>query len=289
MAFLSMKLKLEQIQPDYESSFRLLLTPQLNEVFYWHFHPEIELVYVEAERGIRHIGDHVSTFYGSDLALIGSNIPHLNFDYGAKTRVETVVIQFPPDYFQVRMAQVPEMQKVQAFMERAKSGLAFDGETKRIVGERMKLIPTLNRFDQFIELLQIFQLLASSESAISLGARPIANNRVLKQQARMARVYQYVEKHFLDKINTERIAEEISLTVPAFCRYIKKTTLLTYTDFVNQYRINYSKQLLLQDKSITSCCYESGFENLSYFNRVFKKQEGISPSEFKKQRIFVDH
>lgn len=277
-----MKLKLEQIQADSERSFRLLLTPQLNEVFYWHFHPEIELVYVEAERGIRHIGDHVSTYYGSDLALIGSNIPHLNFDYGAKTRVETVVIQFPPDYFQGRMGQVPEMQKVLDLMERAKSGLAFDGETKRLVGERMKLIPTLNRFDQFIELLQIFQLLAESETSVSLRVRPIASQQVLKQQERMARVYQYVEKHFQDKINTAQIADEVSMTVPAFCRYIKKTTLLTYTDFVNQYRINHAKQLLLQDISITECCYESGFENLSYFNRVFKKQVGMSPSMFKK-------
>lgn len=284
---MSIKLKLEQIQADSESSFRLLLTPQLNEVFYWHFHPEIELVYVEAERGIRHICNHVSTYYGSDLALIGSNIPHLNFDYGAKTRVETVVIQFPPDYFYVRMSQVPEMQKVQALMERAKSGLAFDGETKRIVGERMKLIPSLNRFDQFIELLQIFQILASSESAISLRARPIASQQVLKQQERMARVFQYVEKHFLDKINTVQIADELSLTVPAFCRYIKKTTRLTYTDFVNQYRINYSKQLLLQDMSITTCCYESGFESPSYFNRVFKKQEGIPPSAYQKNHRVI--
>ena len=79
-----MKLNLEQILPDEDSSFRFLLTPKLNEVFYWHFHPEIELVYVEAERGIRHIGDHISTYEGCDLALIGSYIPHLNFDYGVK-------------------------------------------------------------------------------------------------------------------------------------------------------------------------------------------------------------
>jgi AraC-like DNA-binding protein len=63
---------------------------------------------------------------------------------------------------------------------------------------------------------------------------------------------------------------------------------LTYTDFVNQYRINYSKQLLLQDLSISAICYESGFENLSYFNRVFKKQVGMSPSQFKKQGS-LDH
>ncbi|MEK6548390.1 MAG: AraC family transcriptional regulator [Bacteroidota bacterium] len=276
-----MKLKLEQINPDLDSSFRLLLTPQLNEVFYWHFHPEIELVYVEAEQGIRHIGDHVSTYHGADLALIGSNIPHLNFDYGAKTRVETVVIQFPPDYFRLSLGLVPEMQLVQNLMERAKSGLAFDGETKRLVGAQMKKIPSLPRFEQFVELLQIFQILAQSTEAISLQVRPIASQTVLKQQERMARIHQYVETHFQEKIDTDAMASEVSLTVPAFCRYIKKTTHLTYTDFVNRYRINYAKQLLIQHKNVTECCFEAGFESLSYFNRVFKRFEMVSPSQFK--------
>ncbi len=276
-----MKLKLEQINPDLDSSFRLLLTPQLNEVFYWHFHPEIELVYVEAEQGIRHIGDHVSTYHGADLALIGSNIPHLNFDYGAKTRVETVVIQFPPDYFRLSLGLVPEMQLVQNLMERAKSGLAFDGETKRLVGAQMKKIPSLPRFEQFVELLQIFQILAQSTEAISLQVRPIASQTVLKQQERMARIHQYVETHFQEKIDTDAMASEVSLTVPAFCRYIKKTTHLTYTDFVYRYRINYAKQLLIQHKNVTECCFEAGFESLSYFNRVFKRFEMVSPSQFK--------
>src|SRR5579871_810050 len=78
----SMKAKLENISADQDSSFRILLTPKLNDLFYWHFHPEYEIVYVEAEQGFRHIGDHISKYEGSDLALIGSNIPHLNFDYG---------------------------------------------------------------------------------------------------------------------------------------------------------------------------------------------------------------
>ena len=75
-----MKLTLETTQPDSGSSFRILLNLNLNDIFYWHFHPEIEIVYVEAEKGIRHIGDHISTYQESDLAPIGSYIPHLNFD-----------------------------------------------------------------------------------------------------------------------------------------------------------------------------------------------------------------
>lgn len=278
-----MKLALESIRPDADSSFRFLQTPNLNEVFYWHFHPEIELVYVEAEKGIRHIGDHLATYEGCDLALIGSYIPHLNFDYGVKSTVETVVIQFPSDYFELGLARIPELSRVVGLIERAKQGLAFTGETKRIAGARLKKLHHLDRFSQFVELMRIFEYLASSTDFIELGARPVANALVLKKQARIHQVYQYVETHFLEPINTHSIAEYVSLSVPAFCRYFKQATHLTYTDFVNQYRIRHAQKLLLQGKNVSESCVESGFENLSYFTRLFKKRVGISPSTFKKQ------
>ena len=87
-----MKVKLEEIKPDADSSFKILLTPNLNDLFYWHFHPEYEIVYVEAERGIRHIGDHISNYTESDLVFIGPNIPHLNFDYGVRSAIDGLVL-----------------------------------------------------------------------------------------------------------------------------------------------------------------------------------------------------
>ncbi len=280
-----MKLNLEQIHPDNDSSFRFLLTPKLNEVFYWHFHPEIELVYVEADKGIRHIGEHISTYQGCDLALIGSYIPHLNFDYGVKATVETVVIQFPETYFESGLIRIPELKRVVDLMERAKSGLAFTGETKRIAGVRLKKLQTLDRFHQFMELMSIFQFLAESEEYVDLDVRPISSQTILKQQERMHRIHQFVETNFQKPIDTQQIADEVNLTLPAFCRYFKKTTKLTYTDFVNQYRIQYAKKLLIQDKNVTEACFESGFESLSYFNRIFKKWTGETPSGFRKQRL----
>jgi AraC-like DNA-binding protein len=277
-----MKLNLEQILPDADSSFRFLLTPKLNEVFYWHFHPEIELVYVEADKGIRHIGDHISTYEGCDLALIGSYIPHLNFDYGVKATVETVVIQFPETYFEAGLARIPELQKVVDLMERAKTGIAFTGETKRIAGVRLKKLQYMDRFHQFMELMSIFQFLAVSDEYEDLEVRPISSQSILKQQERMHRIHQFVEMNFQKPIDTQQIAEEVNLTLPAFCRYFKKATKLTYTDFVNQYRVQYAKKLLIQDKNVTEACFECGFESLSYFNRIFKKFAGVSPSAFKK-------
>ena len=280
-----MKLNLEQIHPDNDSSFRFLLTPKLNEVFYWHFHPEIELVYVEADKGIRHIGEHISTYEGCDLALIGSYIPHLNFDYGVKATVETVVIQFPETYFESGLIRIPELKKVVELMERAKTGLAFTGETKRIAGIRLKKLQHLDRFHQFMELMGIFQFLAESDEYVNLDVRPISSQTILKQQERMHRIHQFVETNFQNPIDTQQIANEVNLSLPAFCRYMKKTTKLTYTDFVNQYRIQYAKKLLIQDKNVTEACFESGYESLSYFNRIFKKWTGETPSIFRKQRL----
>jgi len=277
-----MKLNLEQIHPDNDSSFRFLLTPKLNEVFYWHFHPEIELVYVEADKGVRHIGDHISTYQGCDLALIGSYIPHLNFDYGVKATVETVVIQFPETYFEAGLARIPELQKVVDLMERAKTGIAFTGETKRIAGVRLKKLQYMDRFHQFMELMSIFQFLAVSDEYEDLEVRPISSQTILKQQERMHRIHQFVEMNFQKPIDTQQIADEVNLTLPAFCRYFKKATKVTYTDFVNQYRVQYAKKLLIQDKNVTEACFECGFESLSYFNRIFKKFAGESPSEFRK-------
>ena len=100
--------KKEAISSGAGQSFRILLTPRLNDIFYWHFHPEVELVFAEADRGIRHIANHISSWTGSDLALIGSNIPHLNFDYGVKSTVDTVVVQMMEDFLGTAFMDLPE-------------------------------------------------------------------------------------------------------------------------------------------------------------------------------------
>ena len=280
-----MKAKREAISADENSSFRILLTPNLNELFYWHFHPEFEIVYVEADHGFRHIGDHISKYSGSDLALIGSNIPHLNFDYGVKTTVETVVVQMKEDFLGTDFLSLPEMVTIRDLFERARHGLAFYGETKRLTGEKLKQLSSLSHFDQLVLLLQIFYSLAESSEAEQLKAQPIASASILKEQQRLHKVYHFIEAHFQKNIDVNEVAELCHLTTAAFCRYFKRSTHYTFTDFLNQYRINQSKKFLLQDMTVTEACYESGFGNISYFNKTFKKFIGENPSNFKKKHL----
>lgn len=282
-----MKVQREAIKPDVDSSFKILLTPKLNELFYWHFHPEYEIVYVEAENGIRHIGDHISKYEGSDLALIGPNIPHLNFDYGVKTIVETVVVQMKEHFLGQHFFSLPEIASINDLFVRAKSGLAFYGATKKKAGEKLKQLTTQSHFYQLITLLQVFQLLAESNEVISLKTRPIANASVLKEQERMHKIYHYIENHYQQNIDVNKVAKLSNLTTAAFCRYFKKSTHLTFTDFVNQYRINQAKKFLLQNKTVTEVCYNSGFENLSHFNKTFKKFTSENPTAFRKRQTII--
>jgi AraC-like DNA-binding protein len=131
--------------------------------------------------------------------------------------------------------------------------------------------------------LQIFQQLATSSEYEDLCSSPIANASLLKEQKRMHHIYHYIETHYQQNIDVNEMASRVHLTTAAFCRYFKKSTHHTFTDFVNQYRINQAKKLLLHDKNVTEACYSSGFENLSYFNKTFKRITGENPSAFRKR------
>ncbi|MGI9547547.1 MAG: AraC family transcriptional regulator [Flavobacteriaceae bacterium] len=280
-----MKIQLEHIAPDAKSSFGLIHNPRLNDLFYWHFHPEYELVYIEGADGTRHVGDHISAYQESDLVLIGSNIPHLNFDYGVKTDYNKEVLHLSPNFKNTVFTEIPELQKILRLFERSQYGIAFNGSTKTEVGDRLKQLYRLDPFPQFLEVLHIFQILASSQDYELLHDTVYITKYNEKQQKRLREVYAYVDQHYRDKIGIEQVASLCHLEKAAFCRYFKKATGHTFISFLNQYRISQAKRLLLSGQNIGESCYECGFESLSYFNRTFKKVTGENPSEFRK-RIF---
>lgn len=277
-----MKIVLEDIKRLAGSSFRILVNPKLNDFYYWHFHPEYELTYIVAQNGTRRVGNHVGNFEGSDLVFIGSNIPHLNFDYGIKTEYQKVVVQISEDFFKNDLSTTPELASIYQFFENSKRVICIHGKTKSIVGKRLQKVHLLSHFDQFIEVLSIFQLLANTEEMSFLNEVPFENIYNNKEQIRLKIVYEFIESNFQRPISLEEMALKANLSKAAFCRYFKKMTQLTFTEFLNQYRIEQAKRLLKSDKNVTETCFECGFESLSYFNRIFKKVVGKNPIQYKK-------
>lgn len=276
----NMKIKLEEVKMDTGQSFKLF-SPSLRHYFYWHYHPEIELVYVEALSGIRHVGKHISSYVNSDLVLIGPNIPHLNFDYGLETDYKQIVVQLKPDFLQTVIMPTVEFSAINTLLKRAAAGLSFFGETKEKVVEMLKQLKTASQFEALLGLLHIFQVLALSSEAQVLNDEDSTEKWLLNDKIRMGTIYDYVSEHYDKNADVNEVAERVHLSTAAFCRYFKRQTNMTFTEFVNQYRISQAKNLLLQGKSAAEVCYEVGFESTSYFNKLFKTMVGETPVSFR--------
>jgi AraC-like DNA-binding protein len=277
-----MKIQREVVIPGPGQSFRLF-APSLRNYFYWHYHPEYELVYVEAITGIRHVGQHVSSYMDSDLVLIGPNIPHLNFDYGLQIEYRQIVVQHKEDFLGNAFAHTPELAGIEGLFARAAFALSFNGETKRAVASRLKEMQGLSHFEQWIALLRIFQVLADSGEFIQLNAIDTSVKTFLNDKIRMSSVYEYIHSRYDRQPDVNEIAGQVHLSTAAFCRYFKRQTNMTFTDFVNQYRISQAKTLLLQDKSVSEAAFAVGIESVSYFNKLFRRLSGENPSRFKKR------
>lgn len=280
-----MKTQLESISPASKSPFRLLHDPKLNHLFYWHFHPEFELVYIEGASATRHVGNHVSQFSDSDLVLIGSNIPHLNFDHGVTTSYRKEVLHIKPSFREDFVAQFPELQSLERLLELSKYGLAFSGKTKAEVGGLLKQLHRLQPFEFFMHTLEILKRLAVSGEFELLHSTPYVNRYRKKEQDRIRQIYAFVDERYQVKVSVAEVAALSNLTKPAFCRYFKKATGTTFIGFLNQYRISQAKRLMLSGKNVGEACFSCGFESLSYFNRTFKKVTGENPSDFKKRHV----
>jgi YesN/AraC family two-component response regulator len=195
------------------------------------------------------------------------------------------VVQMKENFLGPQFFSLPEMAAVKDLFERAKGGLAFHGKTKRMAGEKLKQLTSIPHFEQLITLLQVFHLLANSAEVEMLKTRPIASAAVLKEQQRLQLVYHFIEANYQNEIDVNAVAKMCHLTTAAFCRYFKKCTHYTFTDFVNQFRINQSKKLLHEGCNVTEACYQSGFANISYYNRIFKKITGENPSAFRRKNF----
>ncbi len=284
-----MKIKkptLKKLSPSFGSS---ILVKQHTEKLdrnnaFWHFHPELELVYVNKGQGKTHIGNHLSYFYNSQLILIGANLPHNGFaDRLTATGTETT-IQFVSEFLGNDFIKIPEMSHVAALFDRAKKGIKFGLETKTIVGHKINKITNYHGLNRVIKFLEILNHLATTPDYTILNADGVALETNPQDSNKINIIYKYVNAHFQQHITLDEIANKVNMTIPAFCRYFKKTTGKTFTQLVNEYRVVHATKLLNESQlSITDICFNCGFNNFSHFNKQFNEITGKSASNYRKE------
>lgn len=229
------------------------------------------------------LGSIFQVFMESDLVLIGPNIPHLNFDYGLTSEYRQIVVQLKAQFQTDVLAGAVELASIEQLFKQARYGVLFKGEVKRKAGLMLKEMQNLNSFERLLKLLEVFQLLARSNERQLLNDRDTSVSLYLNDKVRMGTIYGYIHDRYHEHADVNEIAAAVGLSTSAFCRYFKRQTKMTFTDFVNQYRINQAKTMLLKDVTVTGACYNVGFQSLSYFNKLFNKLEGVGPMAFKKR------
>ena len=250
----------------------------------WHYHPEIELVYVSNGEGKRQVGLHLSNYSDGDLVLIGSNVPHTGFtEYFDQERKE-VVIQFKPEFLGNSIENVFEFKKISKLLELSKQGLVFYGETKKNIGISMLGLQYESNFQQLLTLIRILESLASSDEFTILNKDDFSKSNSIIENERINKIFNYIKINYKDKVYLEEASNLIYMTKPSFCRYFKKHTGKRFTEFLNEYRINNALKLLAQtEMDIKNICYECGFNNFSHFNRLFKNTLNLTPSEYRRK------
>ncbi|MDH6250877.1 AraC-like DNA-binding protein [Chryseobacterium sp. H1D6B] len=276
-----MKVSFERIITSPKSSFRTLHNNSPISEFKWeyHYHPEIELVCVISGSGTRHVGYHKSNYSNGDLVLIGSNIPHSGFGLNSIDPHEEIVLQFREEILQFPEQEV-ETGSIKNLLELSKYGVHYSTAAKKAILPKLRKMVEYEGYKRYLLLLEILFELSMRRDFKLLNDEIMPYTIISKNKTRLENIFTYVEHNYDKDIDIENVAKLANLTLPAFCNFFKKATQITFTEFVNRYRINKACLLMVQDKSISECSYSCGFNNVTYFNRMFKKYTDKTPSEF---------
>jgi AraC-like DNA-binding protein len=286
-----MKPIFEKINKPEDQSFYLeeVIKPYFSDL--WHFHPEIEILYVREGSGTKYVGDSINTFYPGDIVIIGSNTPHVhlcNSDYynlENKLMSGAICIQFMEDFLGKSLQGIPELYKINEFLNEAKRGITFKNRTNNILIKHLEGLPSRRGMDRLLGLLTILDIMSTSNDIKYLSSPDYKPGIINSEDKyRMETIFRYVIQKFPNKIFLEEIASLVNLTPHSFCRYFKSRTTKVFSSFVNEVRIGNSCRMLIENKeSISQVCFASGFNYLSNFNRQFKKIKGMTPSEFQRK------
>jgi AraC-like DNA-binding protein/mannose-6-phosphate isomerase-like protein (cupin superfamily) len=253
----------------------------------WHFHPEFEILYVIEGTGTSFVADSIETFESGDLALIGSNLPHFwrsdeiymnNID---NLRIKYIVIQFPPDFLKDEIINYPEFHSIGELLKRASHGIRFSPDFVMKISKKLKKILRISGFERIILLQELLQELAKTKAYKLLAGELYQNESHSFTNLRLTKVMQFLNTNYQRKIELDKVAGIANLHPAAFCRFFKEKTGKSLSEFVNDLRIGYACRLIIDGKlSVSQISFESGFNNLSNFNRTFKKHTGFTPTNY---------
>ncbi|WP_127125040.1 helix-turn-helix domain-containing protein [Pseudoflavitalea rhizosphaerae] len=287
---------LKEITPLTSSDCFTIFTRTKSEFnFPLHYHEELELNLVINAKGARRIvGSVMEEIDDIDLVLVGSNLPHAWKNHKCESKeIHEITVQFHKDLFDEKMLRRNQLHFIREMFERSKCGILFSRETAKALSGRLKDLQTRQGFDSVMELMSILHDLSVSRNARLISDAAFAQIQPSHNSRRVERVIEYINQNFDKSVQLSDAAKLANMTKVSFSRFFKAQTGMNFIDSLLEIRLGHASRLLIDtNRSIAEVAYHCGFNNISNFNRLFKKKKGCTPKEFREnytyeKRVFI--
>lgn len=251
-----------------------------NEQIGQHEHPEWELSLVAKGTGIRIMGIQKEPFECGEVVLVPPNLSHCwNFnDEGEE--VESITVLFSSRMLNAMATSFPEMEELTQRLTMQNEATRFKGKTQCLLAEIMKRMDGESDAERIVSLLQMLIIMGNCHEKQTVGYN---TNRQSESKQRLKRIETFIKCNYNHNISIDDIARHIGMNRSALCTFFKHHTGITLITYLNRHRMEVAKNLLRHyELTIQEICYESGFCDLPYFCRLFRKNEGMSPGEYRK-------
>ena len=254
-----------------------------------HYHEEYELNFILNAKGSKRVvGDHMEEIEDIELVLIGPNLQHAWFTHKCKSKeINEITIQFHKDLFDEKFLKKNQLSFIRTMFEKSNRGILFSKETSQVLAPRIIGLNKKHGFDSVLELMSILHDLSTSRNMRMLSDSSFNNaGHSFYNSRRVDRTLEYINQNFDKSIKLGEVARLSNMTEAAFSRFFKSKTGMTFIDCLNEIRLgNASRMLIDTSQSVAEIAYNCGFNNISNFNRIFKKRKGTTPKEFRESYI----
>lgn len=262
-----------------------------------HYHEEFELNFISNAKGAKRVvGDHLQEIDDLELVLVGPNLQHAWFTHKCVSKeINEITIQFHKDLFDDKFLNRNQLSFIKNMLEKSVRGILFSKETIAQLAPRIKDLHKHHGFDSMLELMSILHDLSTSRNYRLLSDPGFNTNQNESQHyhsRRIEKTLEYMNKNFDKQISLSEVARLANMSDVSFSRFFKQRTGNTFVDNQTQIRLGHASRMLIDTtQSIAEIAYKCGFNNISNFNRIFKKKKGCTPKEFRESyagtRIFI--
>ena len=253
----------------------------------WHYHNNFEISFILEGSGKRIVADSIEEFQPGDLVFIGRNLPHVWIsDKETRTpttrSLEMVFLQFTSEVVSPQLLMLPEFKYIARAMYLSERGIQIVGQTLNEVSELMLQLPYLKSFERMLHFFKLMDIIGRSETNIQLASKEYLKVRFTTGNKRIAVIHEFLMNNYREQVDLKKLAGLVNMAEGSLCRFFRMNMGMTVFEYLNQLKVEFACKLLMDnDLSILEVCLDSGFNNLSHFNKQFKKINGLPPSEYR--------